>query len=83
MLGTNYEVNLKSMSDPINWDQRLDWNISARDLATFRIDYQHVINTFPAPLGPVLDGTGSFQGHNQSYLSENFMLSETHTSQVR
>ena len=75
----NYQVNLKSVSNPINWDQRLDWNISARDLATFRIDYQHVINTFPAPLGPTLDGTGSFQGHNQSYLSENFMLSETHT----
>jgi len=77
--GSNYQVNLQSTSNPINWDQKLDWNISSRDLATFRVDYQHVINTFPAPLGPVLDGTGSFQGHNQSYLSENFMLSETHT----
>ena len=75
----NYQVNLKSTSDPINWDQRLDWNMSSRDLATFRVDYQHIINTFPAPLGPVLDGTTSYQGHSQSYLSANFMLSETHT----
>ncbi len=75
----NYQVNLTSTSNPINWDQRLDWNISSQDLATFRVDYQHVINTFPAPLGPILDGTTSYQGHNQSYLAENFMLSETHT----
>jgi Carboxypeptidase regulatory-like domain len=77
--GGNYQVNLKNTSDPINWDQRLDWNISSHDLATFRVSYQHAINTFPAPLGPILDGIGSNQGHNQSYLSENFMLSETHT----
>lgn len=76
---SNYQTNLTSTSDPINWDGRLDWNASSRDLATFRVDYQHIINTFPAPLGPILDGTTSFQGHNQSYLSDNFMLSETHT----
>jgi Carboxypeptidase regulatory-like domain len=75
----NYQTTLTSTSNPINWDQRLDWNASSRDLATFRVDYQHVINTFPAPLGPILDGTGSYQGHNQSYLAENFMFSETHT----
>ena len=75
----NYQVNLQSTSNPINWDQRLDWNVSSRDLATFRVDYQHIINTFPAPLGPILDGTTSYQGHNQSYLAENFMVSETHT----
>ena len=53
---------MTSTSDPINWDGRLDWNISSRDLATFRIDYQHIINTFPAPLGPILDGTGKLPG---------------------
>ena len=75
----NYQTNLTSTSDPINWDGRLDWNISSRDLATFRVDYQHIINTFPAPLGPILDGTGGYGGHNQTYLSENYMLGETHT----
>ena len=75
----NYQTNLTSRSDPINWDGKLDWNISSRDLATFRIDYQHFIQTNPSPLGPILDGYPNYAGHSQSYLSENFMLSETHT----
>jgi hypothetical protein len=75
----NYVVDIPESSDPIQWDGRLDWNISRRDLAYFRVNYQHIINTFDAPLGPILDGTGSFQGHNQTYLSDNFTLSETHT----
>ncbi len=60
---SNYQVDLNEDSDPINWDGKLDWNISSRDLATFRVDYQHIINTFLAPLGPILDGIGSNQGH--------------------
>jgi hypothetical protein len=76
---SNYTANLTSRSDPINWDQRLDWNISSLDLATFRVDYQHAINNYVAPLGPILDGIGSNQGRSQSYLSENLMFSETHT----
>ena len=75
----NYQVDLNEDSDPINWDGKLDWNISSKDLATFRVDYQHVMNTFVAPLGPILDGIGSNQGHTQSYLSSNYMLGETHT----
>jgi hypothetical protein len=75
----NYQVDLNENSDPINWDGKLDWNISSKDLATFRVDYQHIINTFVAPLGPILDGTGSNQGHTQSYLSSNYMFGETHT----
>jgi Carboxypeptidase regulatory-like domain len=76
---SNYQTDLAQWSDPIQWDGRLDWNISSRDLATFRIDYQHIINTLTSPLGPVLDGYGGYQGHNESYLSENYMISETHT----
>ncbi|HEV2576309.1 MAG TPA: TonB-dependent receptor [Acidobacteriaceae bacterium] len=75
----NYQTNLTTTSDPINWDGKLDWNISSRDLATFRVDYAHFIQTNPSPLGPILDGYPNYAGHNQSYLSENFMLSETHT----
>ena len=75
----NYQVDLNENSDPINWDGKLDWNISSKDLATFRVDYQHIMNTFVAPLGPILDGTGSNQGHTQSYLSSNYMAGETHT----
>jgi hypothetical protein len=75
----NYQVNLNTRSDILNWDHRLDWNLSARDLATFRVDYQHVINKNTPPLGLILDGTGNNSGARQSYLSENYMLSETHT----
>jgi Carboxypeptidase regulatory-like domain len=75
----NYQVDLLEWSDPIQWDGKLDWSITSKDLATFRVDYQHIINTFTAPLGPILDGTQSYQGHNQSYLSDNFMITETHT----
>ena len=64
---------------PSSGGGKLDWNISSLDLATFRVDYQHVINTFVAPLGPILDGIGSNQGHTQNYVSANYMLSETHT----
>ena len=77
--GSNYQVDLNEDSDPINWDGKLDWNISSKDLATFRVDYQHIMNIFVAPLGPILDGIGSNQGHTQSYLSSNYMFGETHT----
>ena len=76
---SNYQVDLNEDSDPINWDGKLDWNISSKDLATFRVDYQHIMNVFVAPLGPILDGIGSNQGHTQSYLSSNYMFGETHT----
>jgi hypothetical protein len=77
--GNNYQADLNSTSDPINWDGKLDWNLSSRDLATFRIDYQHIINTNTPPLGLILDGTQSYAGLHQTYLSENYMISETHT----
>ena len=75
----NYQVDLNSYSDPIQWDGKLDWDLSSRDLATFRIDYQHIINRNTPPLGDILDGTQSYAGLHQTYLSENYMLSETHT----
>jgi hypothetical protein len=76
---SNYQVDLNETSDPINWDGKLDWNVSSRDLATFRVDYQHIINHFVVPLGNPLDGVGSNQGTFQTYISANYMLSETHT----
>jgi hypothetical protein len=75
----NYQTDLNTYSDPIQWDGKLDWNLSSRDLATFRVDYQHIMNRNTPPLGPVLDGTQGYGGLTQTYLSENWMLSETHT----
>lgn len=74
----NLVENLSSHSDPIQWDQRLDWNASARDQAYARYSYLHIMNLNAAPLGPILDGTVNYAGQHQNYLTENFMLSETH-----
>lgn len=62
----------------MQWDQRVDWNISSHDQAYTRYSYNHVYNTLTPPLGNILDGTTNYAGSHQSYLTENFMLSETH-----
>ena len=69
---------LPTTNNTVQWDQRLDWDISAKDRAYARYSYSHMYNTFAAPLGPILDGIGSYQGSRQNYMSQNFMLSETH-----
>lgn len=74
----NLLENLPTTNNTIQWDQRLDWNIRSVDQAYARFSYSRMYNTFTAPLGPILDGIPSFQGTSQAYLSENFMLSETH-----
>lgn len=73
----NYRVNLARTDNTVQWDQRLDWNISAKDQAYVRFSYAHEIKTNGLPLGPVLDG-GGFGGANDTNLAENFMLSESH-----
>jgi hypothetical protein len=74
----NYTENLPNSSNTWQWDQRIDYNISAKDQFYTRYSYQHVglINT--APLGPILDGTGTYAGVRQNFLSESGMGSETH-----
>ena len=74
----NLVENLPTKYDPIQWDQRLDWNISSKDQAYARYSYVHIIQTNTAPLGSILDGTANFIGRNDNYLTENFMLSESH-----
>jgi hypothetical protein len=74
----NLIENLKTDSDPIQWDQRVDWNVSQKDQAYARYSYVHIMNRNTPPLGPILDGTGNFVGSQDSYLTQNFMLSETH-----
>jgi hypothetical protein len=60
------------------WDQRLDWNITGQDQSYARYSYNHVYNTLTPPLGDILDGTGNYAGSSESYITQNFMLSETH-----
>ena len=74
----NLVENLQTQHMPVQWDQRVDWNISAKDQAYTRYSYVHIMNTLTPPLGPILDGTTNYAGTRESYLTENFMVSETH-----
>lgn len=73
----NYNVNLATHDNTIQWDQRLDWNISATDQTYARFSYAHEQKNNDLPLGPLLDGSG-YGGQNDPSLFMNFMLSETH-----
>jgi len=74
----NLVENLPTQNNVVQWDQRLDWDISAKDRTYVRYSYNYAYNTLTPPLGPILDGTGNFAGSRQHYLSQNFMLSESH-----
>ena len=74
---SNLVENVSKDDDTIQWDQRLDWNISAKDQTYARYSYLHDIILNALPLGPVLDGSG-YGGEQDFIFSQNFMLSETH-----
>jgi hypothetical protein len=76
-LYNNYLVNLGNTDNTIQWDQRLDWNISASDQSYARYSYLHEIKTNGLPLGPILDGSG-YGGQYDTNLAMNFIGSETH-----
>ena len=73
----NYNVNLGVHDNTIQWDQRLDWNISPKDQTYARYSYSHEQKLNDLPLGPLLDGSG-YGGESDPSLFMNFMLSETH-----
>lgn len=76
-LYNNYLVNLGNTDNTVQWDQRLDWNPSAKDQTYVRYSYLHEIKTNGLPLGPILDGSG-YGGEYDTNLAMNFMGSETH-----
>jgi len=76
-LYNNYLVNVGNTDDTIQWDQRLDWNVSSKDQSYVRYSYLHEIKTNGLPLGPILDGSG-YGGEFDTNLAMNFMGSETH-----
>jgi hypothetical protein len=73
----NLIQNVPTNNNTFQWDQRLDWNISAKDQVYSRYSYIHQTTLNHLPLGPILDGSG-YGGERDSNLAENFMLSETH-----
>src|SRR5580698_4575147 len=76
-LYNNYLVNLGNSDNIVQWDQRLDWNITGKDQTYARYSYLHEIKTNGLPLGTVLDGSG-YGGQYDTNLAMNFMGSETH-----
>jgi len=76
-LFNNYRVNVGNSDNTVQWDQRLDWNVNAKDQSYVRYSYLHEIKTNGLPLGPVLDGSG-YGGLYDTNLAMNFMGSETH-----
>jgi outer membrane receptor protein involved in Fe transport len=73
----NYIVNSPTRYNTYQWDQRLDWNISAKDQAYARYSSDHVIAMSEPPLGPILDGS-SYGGEYDINLAQDFILSKTH-----
>ena len=73
----NLNVNIHNQDNIFQWDQRLDWNISASDQSYVRYSYLKEVKLNGLLLGPVLDGNG-YGGERDSNLAQNFMLSETH-----
>nr|WP_183792115.1 TonB-dependent receptor [Edaphobacter lichenicola] len=73
----NYVVNVPTHNNTFQWDQRLDWNISAKDQAYVRYSYVHQIAQNGLPLGDPLDGSG-YGGEYDVNLAQNFVGSETH-----
>jgi hypothetical protein len=86
--GSGLLYNNYSLNDPIHdntwqWDQRVDWDLSAKDQSFARYSYTHDQIAAQPPLGPVLDGGYYLPSNGVSAaltlnLAENFMLSETH-----
>jgi len=74
----NFTTNVGKKDNTIQWDQRLDWNISQKDQIFGRFSYLHQIITNELPFGPILDGS-DYGGAQDTNLAENGMFSETHT----
>jgi hypothetical protein len=73
----NLVENVSKNDDAIQWDQRVDWNISPKDQTFVRYSYLHDVVVNALPLGPILDGSG-YGGEQDFNLAQNFALSETH-----
>jgi hypothetical protein len=73
----NLVENVAQENDIWQWDQRVDWNASAKDQAFAKFSYLHNLVSNQFPLGNTLDGSGYGGGRNRN-AADNFVLSETH-----
>jgi hypothetical protein len=74
----NYVINTNDTNNTVDWDGRIDWNISQHDQAFFRMSNSNLRGNYPAPLGPILDGGGYGSDGPTINQGQNYVLSETH-----
>ncbi len=74
----NFTAQNNVLDNTFQWDTRADWNISSKDQAFARYSYNHEPSSYPAPLGPILDGGGFGTTGQLVQLGENFAGSESH-----
>jgi len=74
----NYTIQSNAIDNTFQWDTRMDWNISPKDLAFARYSYNHEPVAHTPPLGNILDGGGFEDTGSLALLGENFAFSETH-----
>jgi hypothetical protein len=77
-LYSNYIVNSPSTDDTFQWDQRLDWNVSAKDQAYARYSYTNEHKLFTPGLGPIINAGGFLTSGPVVNFGQGFMASETH-----
>ena len=75
---SNFTAQNNVLDNTFQWDVRADWNISSKDQAFARYSYNHEPSSYPAPLGPILDGGGFGTTGQLVQLGENFAGSESH-----
>ncbi len=82
-LYNNYAINVPVRDTTFKWDQRLDWNISAKDQTYLRYSYSNEhVGQAVAPLGNIIDGgdnePSGVAANTVFNKAQNFMFSETH-----
>ncbi len=83
LLFDNYTQPINNDDNTIQWDGRVDYNVSSRDQVFARNSYDHEYRLYPSPLGPVLDGGGYGSDGDLVNIGDNFALSETHVFSPR
>ncbi len=78
LLYSNYTQPINNNDNTIQWDGRVDYNISPSDQVFARNSYDHQYQIYPPPLGPILDGGGFGSDGNEVNIGDNFAISETH-----
>ena len=78
LLNSNYTTPINNTDDTVQWDARVDYNISTHDQAFLRNSYNHEYEFYPSPLGQTLDGGSFGSDGDQVNIGDNFAASETH-----